>query len=370
MKDLEKKLKTIFSEKDQKTWKTVKFGDVVREVKKTCSDPDGEGFERVVGLEHLTPLDVRIREWKTTADSTTFNKVFRSGQVLFGRRRAYQRKAALADFDGLCSGDIIVMEAIEETLDPMLLPFIVHGEKFYEWAVSTSAGSLSPRTKFKHLAELELSLPPLQLQREISNLIWKIQNLVEKNKNAQSKSIQLFETLLKSLSGTEFCERKVRVGDLINLHYGKGLKDSTRVSDGEYDVVTSAGIVGKHNKFLVEGPGLVVGRKGGVGNVIYVENNFWPIDTAYWVTRRDTEMSQKFLYFLLQSCHLEKLSISTAIPGINRDDILALRICLPSKEKIIWFENNLTEAESFLTECQKNLSSLDKLKASIVELIV
>jgi type I restriction enzyme S subunit len=370
MKDLEKQLKKVFTETEKSEWSLVKFGEVVREVKETCSDPESEGLERVVGLEHLTPLDIHIRDWKSVSGGTTFTRVFRQGQVLFGRRRAYQRKAALAEFDGLCSGDIIVMEAIEGKLDQNLLPFIVHSDKFHDWAVSTSAGSLSPRTKFKHLAELEISLPPIEIQNELSRLMWKLEDLIEKNIKLEGKINTLFETLLQSLSSEDYCDKNLRLGDLIDLHYGKGLKESLRVSDGQFDVVTSAGIVGKHDQYIVEGPGLVVGRKGGIGNVVYVENNFWPIDTAYWVSKKEENMSLTFLYYLLRSAHLEKLSISTAIPGINRDDVLALKICLPNNEKIKWFENNLQETEHILEKYKANISSLNKLKTSIVNQII
>src|SRR5690606_3389314 len=106
----------------------------------------------------------------------------KKGQVLFGRRLAYQRKAALAEFDGICSGDIIVMEANENKLEPDLLPFLVHNDEFFKWAVNTSAGSLSPRTKFKHLAEFEFKLPPLPVQKKITALLWKLDKLKEKTR--------------------------------------------------------------------------------------------------------------------------------------------------------------------------------------------
>jgi type I restriction enzyme, S subunit len=127
-----------------KGWQWVRFGDVVQNVNATCSNPTEQGLERFVGLEHLEPRDLRIRSWGNIADGTTFNRVFRPGQVLFGKRRAYQRKAALADFDGLCSGDIYVFAAKEERLVPELLPFLVQTEGFATHAENTSEGSLSP----------------------------------------------------------------------------------------------------------------------------------------------------------------------------------------------------------------------------------
>ncbi len=146
-------------------WRRVKFGDVVRLSKERSPDPLADGLERYVGLEHLEPGDLRVRSWGEVADGTTFTNRFRPGQVLFGKRRAYQRKVAVADFDGVCSGDIYVFESKDpQALIPELLPFICQTEAFFEHAVGTSAGSLSPRTNWSSLARYEFALPPLDEQ--------------------------------------------------------------------------------------------------------------------------------------------------------------------------------------------------------------
>ena len=125
----------------------MKFGDVVPLSKARCADPLTEGVERYVGLEHLEPGDLRIRNWGNVADGVTFTSVFKPGQVLFGKRRAYQRKVAVADFSGVCSGDIYVMETKDaQVLLPELLPFIYQTDAFFDHTVGTSAGSPSPRT--------------------------------------------------------------------------------------------------------------------------------------------------------------------------------------------------------------------------------
>lgn len=82
-------------------WRRVKFGDVVRLSKARSQDPLAEGIERYVELEHLEPGDLRIRSWGSVADGVTFTSMFQPGQVLFGKRRAYQRKVAVADFSGV-----------------------------------------------------------------------------------------------------------------------------------------------------------------------------------------------------------------------------------------------------------------------------
>ena len=149
-------------------WQRVKFGEVVRLNKETCKDPEAAGVNRVIGLEHLEPGDLRVRSWADVADGTTFSNRVRPGQVLFGKRRAYQRKVAVADFDAICSGDIYVFESSDQTqLLQELLPFICQTDSFFGYAIGTSAGSLSPRTNWKSLAEYEFALPPLEEQLQI-----------------------------------------------------------------------------------------------------------------------------------------------------------------------------------------------------------
>lgn len=148
-------------------WTRVAFGDVVRLSKTRVADPEAAGIERVVGLEHIEPGDLRIRRWGDVADGTTFTTRFKPGQVLFGKRRAYQRKVAVADFEGVCSGDIYVLEPANDRLMPELLPFLCQTDAFFDHAVGTSAGSLSPRTNWTSLASFEFLLPPIQEQARL-----------------------------------------------------------------------------------------------------------------------------------------------------------------------------------------------------------
>ena len=133
---------------DKTVWKKWRFDEVCRQVNTSTKDPEADGLHYVIGLEHIEPGNLHITKWDTLEKETTFTRKFVKGQVLFGRRRAYQRKVAYAEFDGICSGDILVFEAIEENLLPELLPFLIQSDGFFEKALATSAGSLSPRTKF------------------------------------------------------------------------------------------------------------------------------------------------------------------------------------------------------------------------------
>lgn len=116
---------------DKINWTPVKFSDVVFEPKENAKDIYNEGIEHVVGLEHIDSENIHLTRSGKLEESTTFSKKFKRGDVLFGRRRAYLKKAALASFDGICSGDITVFRA-KKNLLPELLPFVVNNEKFLD----------------------------------------------------------------------------------------------------------------------------------------------------------------------------------------------------------------------------------------------
>ncbi|MGX9988822.1 restriction endonuclease subunit S [Rhizobium sp. Z1P35] len=159
----------------------VAFGDVVRLSKARVVDPEVAGIERVVGLEHIEPGNLRIRRWGNVAEGTTFTTLFKPGQVLFGKRRAYQRKVAVADFEGVCSGDIYVLEPANDRLMPELLPFLCQTDAFFDHAVGTSAGSLSPRTNWTSLAGFEFMLPPIQEQVRLVEALVSIETAIAAN---------------------------------------------------------------------------------------------------------------------------------------------------------------------------------------------
>tara|TARA_R110001583_G_scaffold5731_6_gene30544 strand:- start:3130 stop:4326 length:1197 start_codon:yes stop_codon:yes gene_type:complete len=186
---------------DKTSWTPVKFGDVVFEPKESSKDPIADGIEHVVGLEHIESEDIHLRNSATIEEATTFTKRFSKGDVLFGRRRAYLKKAAQASFSGICSGDITVFRA-KENLLPELLPFIVQNEKFFDYAVKHSAGGLSPRVKFKDLANYEFLLPPKDQQAKLAELLWAMDEVVEREIEIKDKYEVFYKRYLyDSVSG-------------------------------------------------------------------------------------------------------------------------------------------------------------------------
>jgi len=175
------------------------FGEIA-ECDKKYPEHEKE-VDRFVGLEWIEADNFQLQGYGLVANGTTFTKRFAKGDVLFGKRRAYLKKVAIADFDGICSGDILVIRANAKKMMQELLPFYISADAFINHAVSTSAGSLSPRTKWKDLAELEVSIPDLKTQEKILNIFSQLQSALKLLKQQKTTLQHLKQKLLSEILG-------------------------------------------------------------------------------------------------------------------------------------------------------------------------
>lgn len=164
-------------------WTTVAFGDVVRQVKDKV-DPEESGLERYVAGEHMDTDDLRIRRWGEIGDGylgPAFHMRFKPGHVLYGSRRTYLRKVAVADFEGITANTTYVLEpANPDVLLPKLLPFIMQTEAFAKHSVRESKGSVNPYVNFSDLEWFEFALPPIEEQRQITRVLLAAQEMRER----------------------------------------------------------------------------------------------------------------------------------------------------------------------------------------------
>ena len=154
---------------------------------------------------------------------------------------------------------------------------------------------------------------------------------------------------------------RVRLGTIHQLTYGKSLTKGARNSEGEYPVYGSNGIVGRHDAYLVEGPVLVIGRKGAAGAVSFCAQPCWPIDTTYYV-RPNEHLDIRFSYYLLTFLRLSRFDRSTAIPGLNRDDVHRLRVAIPPLAEQRRIINRI---EVLFDEIDRGVQSLRDAKRAI-----
>ncbi|MDO0895501.1 restriction endonuclease subunit S, partial [Enterococcus sp. B1E4] len=167
------------------------LGEVAKERKETSKE--NKGRYPIVGLEHLIPEEITLTAWEENKENS-FTKIFRKGDVLFGRRRAYLKKAVVAPFDGICSGDITVIQALPDKILPELLPFIIQNDALFDFAIGKSAGSLSPRVKWENLKNFRFELPDLKEQSKLASLLWSI----DSTKKTYQNLIQKTDELVKS----------------------------------------------------------------------------------------------------------------------------------------------------------------------------
>ncbi|MEO0234536.1 MAG: restriction endonuclease subunit S [candidate division WOR-3 bacterium] len=122
--------------------------------------------------------------------------------------------------------------------------------------------------------------------------------------------------------------RECKLGDVVVLNYGKGLKEEVRVN-GDVPVYSSSGLSGWHNEPLVNSKGIIVGRKGTIGKIYKSEKPFFCIDTAYYILPNDEEYDFDYLYYCLQTLGLEDLNSDSAVPGLNRNAAYNQDLLLP-----------------------------------------
>ena len=154
----------------------------------------------------------------------------------------------------------------------------------------------------------------------------------------------------------------VKLKDIISLEYGKGLTEAQR-KNGKYPVFGSNGIVGYHNVFLINGPGIIVGRKGTIGTISLCFDNFWLIDTTYFVKPIEGNINLRWLYYKLTSINLSKLNMATGTPGLNRDLAYSQVISLPppaEQQKTVEILSTVDERLTLLRGRKEKLKRIKK----------
>ena len=151
-------------------WQMVKFGDIVKHISKRV-EPSETELEVYVGLEHLDPDCLKIKRHGVPSDVAGQKLLVKKGQIIFGKRRAYQRKVAVADWDCICSAHAMVLEANPKKVIPEFLPFFMQSDVFMNRAVAISEGSLSPTIKWKSLSNQQFLIPNINHQEVMLEVI-------------------------------------------------------------------------------------------------------------------------------------------------------------------------------------------------------
>jgi type I restriction enzyme, S subunit len=203
-------------------------------------------------------------------------------------------------------------------------------------------GATVDRIPLSTFPDFPVRVPPLPIQRRIAGILSAYDELIENN----LRRVQILESMARALYREWFVHFRFpghehdtciasplgaipqgwkvqKLADVIELNYGKSLKKEDRC-EGEYPVFGSSGVIGTHDTALVKGPGIIVGRKGNVGSVFWCDDDFFVIDTAYFVT---SSLPLRYLFYVLPT--LNFINSDAAVPGLSRNQAYTLEVLVP-----------------------------------------
>ena len=352
----------------------VLLGDVAEEVRGNYKETDGN--PAVVGLEHLIPGEIRLKEWSEDTNKT-FTKAFHKGQVLFGRRRAYLKKAAVASVDGICSGDITVISAKQDKILPELLPFVIQNDDFFDFAVGKSAGSLSPRVKWSRLKEYEFNLPSLPQQRKLAKLLWSFVDAKEAYEDlihqtdelVKSQFIEMFGDPSKSTESIPF-EEAFEIRD--DLRKPLNEVERSQMKGGRmYPYYGANGQVDTINKYMIDGEALCLAEDcgaygAGEATSYIIQGKSWVNNHAHVLfPRKECDIAYANAFFRI-------LDMSEYVSGTTRlkltqGKMKEIPIVLPQMSEQKAFAGFVEQSDKSKFELNEAIKDLDAMYKRIIK---
>lgn len=353
----------------------VKFGDIVREVKLNV-DRDNNPYEFYVAGEHMDTEDLTIRckgLFATDDVGPAFTRIFKKGQILYGSRRTYLKKVAVADFDGICSNTTFVLESKNEhVFCQKLLPFIMLTDSFTKWSISHSKGSTNPYILFSDLANYVFELPSLDEQRVLADKLWAAYEVKESYKNLLAQTDKLLHAQFEKMFGN--AETNGTIASLVydNIRsVKKTYKPEDTISyidissvDAELNevIATTDYLVSKApsraQQCVQEGDILVSTTRPINKNIAVIKSKAKNLvaSTGFCVLRPKEEY-RAYLLAIVKSDMYTKAMCDKATggvyPAVNNSDVLSYKIVVPSPEV-------LQEVTSLAEQSEKTKASLNK----------
>jgi len=210
----------MFKNINKSNWQSFRFDQIASSISEKV-DPQKTDLDIYVGLEHIDPESLHIKRHGKRDDVKGAKLRCYPGDVIFGRRRAYQRKASIVDFNGFCSAHSLVLRANTEKIEPKLFPFFLHSDLFMHRAVDISVGSLSPTINWGTLKKQEFLLPPKDQQEKIAELLWAMDDAVEKEQNILKKLNILDNSNLKNHFYDDKVSDRIKLKNILSLKKGK-----------------------------------------------------------------------------------------------------------------------------------------------------
>lgn len=334
-------------------WRRVKFGDVVRQCKEKAN-PETSGLERYIAGEHMDTDDLRLRRWGEIGSGylgPAFHMRFKPGQVLYGSRRTYLRKVAVADFEGICANTTFVLEPHNPNeLLPEFLPFLMQTEAFNDFSVKNSKGSVNPYINFSDLAKFEFVLPSLDIQSQIASAITSALECELAYEQARNNASALFRSASVELLSPADSWKQTLLQDVATVDRGKFSHRPRNLPEffgGPYpfvqtgDIVASTGdLRGASQMLSDEGlkysksfpkNSILITIAANIGYTAITTQETWCPDSVVGIVPKDGT-NVRFLEYVLRTKqkYLENhVATQTAQKNINLQDLRPLRLDMP-----------------------------------------
>lgn len=257
---------------------------------------------------------------------------------------------------------VSIIRPRQDVLDARYLRYFLISPEMQQYMLSLASAGATRQALTKGMVEaFEVPAPPLPEQKAIASILGALDDKIELNRKMNETLESLARVIFKSwfvdfdpIPGFDPHKewqdspmgripkgwRVEGIGDVVEFAYGKALKEEIR-QPGHIPVFGSNGQVGWHNERLVEGPGIVIGRKGNPGIVTWVSTDFYPIDTTFYVLTKGSIRSMYYLYHMLRLQDLPSLGADSAVPGLNRNMAYMNKMLVPPPEIISAFDGQV-----------------------------
>ncbi|PQJ69480.1 restriction endonuclease subunit S [Polaribacter butkevichii] len=361
---------------DKSTWETFKFEDIAHKISKTVK-PDEAKVDIYIGLEHIDANDIHIRRKGVPADVKGGKLRCYPGDVIFGKRRAYQRKAAIVDFNGICSAHAFVFRANQEIIDPKLFPFFLHSDQFMHRMVDISVGGLSPTINWGDLKQQEFLLPPKDQQAKLAELLWAMDGVVERENEIFKQSDYLFKSKCKFIS-----DKYLHKGEYKKISEVCTIKDNLRrpinsserdKMKGEIPYYGANGLVDYLNDFIFDEDLVLVAEDGGNFKEFYQKEIAYKVSGKSWVNNhahvlaiKENSISIDWLFYSLVHKNILKYIIGTTRLKLNKSELENIPIWVPENKLIQKITKEMIQIENSRQIIESKIQSSKSLQKSLI----
>ena len=326
--------------------------------------PTEDDKETYIGLEHLDSECLNICRWGSEVAPVGEKLIMKKGDILFGKRRAYQRKVCIAPFDGIFSAHGMVLRPKEEVVNKDFFPFFISSDQFMERAVRISVGGLSPTINWKDLREQEFEIPPLDEQKVLADKLWAAYRLKESYKKlltatkemVKSQFIEMFKNVDKFKSLCELCRPK----------QWPTIPTKDFTEEG-FLVYGANGVIGRYSQYNHEMPTILMACRGAsCGTINISQPKSYITGNAMCMDNLDSQISFEYLAYFLSNYDYKTIITGGAQPQITVTNLQKVMVPVTDKNSQEAFCQIYKQADKSEFELRKSIDAIDQVIKSLI----